>query len=100
MNDFLSNLAAKNLNRVPIIQPQALSRFESAPAQHVMPRDPSLDQEPMEEAEFVESAAPRTAHATQPQHPIVPPGSIEPQPQTADVLQRPTSSPRSSERSS
>jgi hypothetical protein len=92
MSDFLSNLAAKNLNRAPIIQPRLLARFEPAPARRMPTSSPSFDPEALERVESVESEVPRSPIVAQRHTPINSFSPIEPQPRSIESPLRPASS--------
>jgi len=93
MSDFLSNLAAKNLNRAPVIQPRPVSRFEAAPARRTLISDPLFDPEALERVETAESDVPRPSSVAPRQIPIVSPSPIDPQPRSGESLLRPVSPP-------
>lgn len=60
MNDFLSHLAAKNLNLAPVIQPRPLALFEPAAPRTTPGLGPRLANDALDISASVESDAPRT----------------------------------------
>jgi hypothetical protein len=82
MSNFLSTLAAKNLNLAPVIQPRPLSLFEPAIWRTTLGPGPRLADEVLDISDSFESHAPHTVLTAQP------PASIDPRAPTAEPSAR------------
>ena len=79
MSDFLSHLAAKNLNLVPVIQPRTLSLFEPVIPRTAPGLGPHPDHDMLDISDSVESYAPRTVTTTRRPTVAARPAPIDPQ---------------------
>ncbi|CAG0930531.1 hypothetical protein TFLX_01807 [Thermoflexales bacterium] len=89
MNDFLSNLAAKNLNLAPVIQPRPLSRFEPALARRTVTGEAPVDHATLETVNMPESELLRLRAVAPHPGSAVSSTPIEPHPPTAASISRP-----------
>lgn len=88
MSDFLSNLAAKNLNLASVIQPRPSARFEPVPTRRAMTTEAPIDPSALESVNTVESDAPRSPAVAPRQAPVVPSAPIEPPARSAASILR------------
>jgi hypothetical protein len=79
MSDFLSHLAAKNLNLVPVIQPRPLSLFEPVVPRTAPGLGPHLDHNVLDISDSVESYVPRTVPTMHRPTVAAEPAPIDPQ---------------------